>query len=85
MCVFSTPWSLSPKLLTSSSDVGLFVEEKLRSLTRDVGDEQQELGKLRQLLMCCEKQLSLLIQGDKWKEILQLFSVHYLNATHCVN
>jgi hypothetical protein len=73
--------------------VGQLVEARLRLLDRlaqggsaETGDgsdaslqEKRErvLGELRQLVVCAEKQLSQLAQGDKWSDVCELFNDLY--------
>ena len=69
--------------------MGQLVEARLRLLDRlaqggaETGDgsdassqEKRErvLGELRQLVVCAEKQLSQLAQGDKWSDVSELFN-----------
>jgi hypothetical protein len=66
--------------------IGLMLEERLRLLSHqrhaekealetelEKAVQERELGEMRQLLICVEKQLSLLAQGDKWGDVSRLF------------
>jgi hypothetical protein len=77
--------------------VGQLVEARLRLLDRlaqgEEGDgsdassqvQQRErvLGELRQLVVCAEKQLSQLAQGDKWSDVCELFHDLFQATTAC--
>jgi hypothetical protein len=73
--------------LACALDVGLVVEARLRLLDHPsssggsgatnaaaaTAEQERVLGELRQLVVCVEKQLSQLAQGDKWRDVCQLF------------